>query len=83
LNDAAKRGFQGQKNACESWRSGHQYQIKSSSLYEFGCTDKCRVCSDDDADVNRIAPADDLAYLKNPIWWTGMITSESRQASRI
>ncbi|KAH8087044.1 magnesium transporter NIPA-domain-containing protein, partial [Filobasidium floriforme] len=33
LNDAAKRGFQGQKNA-----------------------------------------SDDLAYLKNPIWWTGMIT---------
>ena len=20
--------------------------------------------------------ADDLAYLKNPIWWTGMVTSE-------
>jgi hypothetical protein len=44
-------------------------------------TDERRVYSDDDADVNRIATADDLAYLKNPIWWTGMITSESRQAA--
>jgi hypothetical protein len=42
--------------------------ISLSLLYSLGETELAGPCS---------GSADDLAYLKNPIWWTGMVTSES------
>jgi len=35
------------------------------------------VCSDDRTRAEIDDIAEDLAYLRNPIWWAGMVTSKS------